>query len=799
VNKKSPKPHLVKWTALIAVLALSYVGLSTSQARGIKKLTSEQSCLCTQYGVTAPYFMTNQGEAEREAIRQRLTYLHGLGVRTVLQSFSTALIDAGREREWLIFLDEAHRLGMKVIVQIFPANDWDGENFDFTYHQAALAVVNGHPAVAGYYGLHEPVETFTGDQMRSFYATLKGFAPDMPILLDGAGQFLIAGPDRQFTDGICDLCVTWHFPFGWEAGEPIAEWDQVITMIQDTHALISASDPDAELWFRGQAFAQAFPTDRRMPTPAEMEELARIVFEGGLVDGFLWYPYIKSYIFDAALGDEEMESQRQAVLDIYETYCPPDLSGSSKQASADQVTIGQVLTYTLTISNSGAGDGMGTLVTDTWPAEVVYVPGSAWASSGVISDSAGITWMGTVTRSQVVTITAQMSVTAPPGSWIVNTASISHTTLSAPWLITDTTAIVNGPLATLVITPALLTLTTGTAHPFAAAAYDDLGYSMPSPAVTWSLLEPEAGSIDANGVFTAGWTTGTYTDTVMVASGAITDVASVVVLPPILAITPAQATLTMGTARQFTATAYDQQSVEIPSPPIAWSLAHPQAGAIGASGLFTAGWTAGTFTDTVIASAGNTTETASVTVLSPVLALTPAQVTLTMGTAQQFTATAYDHLGVEMPGLPVAWSLARPQAGAIGASGLFTAGWTAGTFTDTVVATTAGVTDTASVIVLPPVLALTPAQVTLTMGTAQQFTATAYDHLGAEMLGLPVAWSLAHPQAGAIGASGLFTAGWTAGTFTDTVIASVASITDTATVTVLPFRLYLPVVFCKWP
>ena len=94
------------------------------------------------------------------------------------------------------------------------------------------------------------------------------------------------------------------------------------------------------------------------------------------------------------------------------TITAPDLSSSEKRVSSPlsplpslggeeggAVSPGQVLTYTIRVKNSGSGPATVAL-TDTLPAEVVYVPGSAWAGSGgpaVYDDSTHrLTWSGRV-------------------------------------------------------------------------------------------------------------------------------------------------------------------------------------------------------------------------------------------------------------------------------------------------------------------------------------------------------------------------------------------------------------------
>ena len=49
-------------------------------------------------------------------------------------------------------------------------------------------------------------------------------------------------------------------------------------------------------------------------------------------------------------------------------------------------------------------------LSDPLPASVTYVPGSGWASAGVLTDAAGIAWIGDVMSGQGVTIAFQVTV-----------------------------------------------------------------------------------------------------------------------------------------------------------------------------------------------------------------------------------------------------------------------------------------------------------------------------------------------------------------------------------------------------
>jgi hypothetical protein len=121
-------------------------------------------------------------------------------------------------------------------------------------------------------------------------------------------------------------------------------------------------------------------------------------------------------------------------------------------------------------------------------------------------------------------------------------------------------------------------------------------------------------------------------------------------------------------------------------------------------------------------------------------------------------------------------------------TGLFTAGAAAGTFVNTVKATSGSISGTATVTVRAPAPTLATITVTpnpaslLTYGT-QQFSATGRDANGAVFAISPV-WSVVNGGGSIDSTSGLFTAGSTTGTFNNTVVATSGSISGSATVTV---------------
>ena len=90
---------------------------------------------------------------------------------------------------------------------------------------------------------------------------------------------------------------------------------------------------------------------------------------------------------------------------------PADLSRSGKAVSDSQVEPGEAITYTLRLVNSGALSTTFTL-TDPIPLHTTYLPGSAWASGGDITDTHGITWTGAIAASTNLTATFAVTVDA---------------------------------------------------------------------------------------------------------------------------------------------------------------------------------------------------------------------------------------------------------------------------------------------------------------------------------------------------------------------------------------------------
>jgi uncharacterized repeat protein (TIGR01451 family) len=103
----------------------------------------------------------------------------------------------------------------------------------------------------------------------------------------------------------------------------------------------------------------------------------------------------------------------------------PDLSASSKVSSAAIAQSTQALTYTLALQNDGLRSAQAQLI-DFIPLHTVYLPGSAWASSGLLTSTAeALLWTGPIPVGEAVTITFPVVISpTAAGSYVLNRASL---------------------------------------------------------------------------------------------------------------------------------------------------------------------------------------------------------------------------------------------------------------------------------------------------------------------------------------------------------------------------------------
>ncbi|MEX2473237.1 MAG: ice-binding family protein [Gemmatimonadota bacterium] len=172
-----------------------------------------------------------------------------------------------------------------------------------------------------------------------------------------------------------------------------------------------------------------------------------------------------------------------------------------------------------------------------------------------------------------------------------------------------------GDIATITVTPDATMEINGTQQ-FTATAVDGAGNAV-AITPTWSVVAG-GGTIDGNGLFTAGTTTGVFENTVVATSGALSGSATVTVTAgpaESLTVSPDPRSMLVNGVQEFTATAEDAGGNPV-TVTATWSV-EAGGGTIDAStGVFTAGSVGGTFTNTVMATSGTLSGFATVTVVA---------------------------------------------------------------------------------------------------------------------------------------------------------------------------------------
>jgi len=401
-----------------------------------------------------------------------------------------------------------------------------------------------------------------------------------------------------------------------------------------------------------------------------------------------------------------------------------------------------------------------------------------------------------------------------PGAYTLTPSHASYAFMPATRAVNVTTAsltaqdfattVVNPPPT--VVTAATATpspVTTGTTAVLSVLGADDSGEA--ALRYTWSTSFFQAPGYSVNGTNAAKTTTVTFTragtypfEVVITDPGGLSVRSQVTVVVQqnlvSLAVNPANANVATGGMQQFTAQGADQFSQFMFAGPYAWSVSG--GGTISASGLFTAGMTAGGPHTVTVTGAGGRTGTGMVTVTSasgPVITsparATPNPVT---GTSAQLSVGATDDGGE--PALTYTWSMTSGPAGvSFTDNGTNTAKFATVTFTKAgtyqlVVAVLDGAGNMATGVVdvdveqTPARAVVSPPAATVAPGATLTFSALVEDQFG-DVLAIPpvVAWSVS--GGGTIDASGVFTAGASAGG-PFTVTATTSGVTGTATITV---------------
>ena len=350
----------------------------------------------------------------------------------------------------------------------------------------------------------------------------------------------------------------------------------------------------------------------------------------------------------------------------------------------------------------------------------------------------------------------------------------------------------DGVLAQIVVEPPILTLPAGSSGQLDVTLLDACGNPV---AGAVSFNSASGGTIDGNGLVTAGTVAGTWQDAVTVSSGNQSAKVTLIVTPGAamsLVLSPDPIVTVAAGSVQVAVEAEDAYGNEFVPDVVDWS-ADEQAGNIDMDGVFTAGTVAGDYANGVSATVGGVSTYVDVLVepgeASDIVVTPASPIVLTPTATAQLSAVVEDEYGNEVD-TPVTWSMVS-GGGTVNATGLLTAGPVTGTFEDTLRAATEGIEVFLDVTVVPgpptELENIIPQSATLQPNGQQLFVTTVMDAWGNDT-GLAPQWSVVAGGGSIVNSgndAGLFTAGEDVGTFPQTVRAKYGTISVFADVTVV--------------
>jgi hypothetical protein len=409
---------------------------------------------------------------------------------------------------------------------------------------------------------------------------------------------------------------------------------------------------------------------------------------------------------------------------------------------------------------------------------------------------------GTYSDNSTQNLTSQAAWTSStPGVATINTTGLAAGVGGGTTTIGASVAGVSNSTTLTVLAPPLSVTTASLPGGAVNSSYSGtLSATGGTPPYSWAITNgslPAGLSLNSNNGQIGGIPTaaGTNSFTVRVSDAGspgqtATRAMSVVIVPTLvsLAVTPANASLTNGSTRQFTATGtYSDSSTRNLTSQAAWTSSATAVATINASGLATG---VGPGTTTIAAALGSVSNSTPLTVLAPSLSVTTAS--LQGGTVNSSYTTTLSATGgtpsytwaITIGSLPAGLTL-NTASGVI--SGTPT---TSGTNNFTVQVTDAGspaqtVTRALSIVIVPKLvsLAVTPANASVTNGLTLQYTATGtYSDSSTQNLTSQAAWTSSNLGIATINASGLATG---VGPGTTTIAAAAGGVSNSTSLTVL--------------
>lgn len=320
----------------------------------------------------------------------------------------------------------------------------------------------------------------------------------------------------------------------------------------------------------------------------------------------------------------------------------------------------------------------------------------------------------------------------------------------------------SGPVATIALSAADVSVAAGAEQPVTAQVLDEGGRQLTRRAIVWTSRDNAIATVVASSVASAvvrGVAPGTTEISANVAGRFA--VATVRVLPQPVAtvvVQPVALDLRVGGSRALTARTLAASGTELPGRVVTFSSGDPSVATVSTAGIVT-GVAPGSATITV-ASEGRTTLVAATVTPVPVasVAITPGTADVTLGATLALSAATLDSIGRPLAGRAVAWSTGDATVAAVSAAGVVTG---VGVGSTRVTATSGGQSASIPVVVTArPVAAvsvsLTPA--TLAPGESAPLVVRLTDATGQTLAGRAIAYASDASGVATVSAAGVVTA-----------------------------------------
>jgi len=408
--------------------------------------------------------------------------------------------------------------------------------------------------------------------------------------------------------------------------------------------------------------------------------------------------------------------------------------------------------------------------------------GQTTQATAVLKDASGNLLTGrTITWSSLNTSVATVNNAGVVTAVSAGSAAIVATSEG----IAGQTTINVGPVPVASVTVSLAnSLGVGQTTQATAVLRDASGNVLTGRTITWSSSNTAVATVNGTGLVTAA---GLGNANIIATSEASTGQATVTVVaappPPVASVTVSlgASSVYVGQTTQATVVLKDAGGNVLTGRTVTWTSSNTGAATVSSSGLVTAVGAGGA---NIVATSEGVTGQSTVTVaLAPVASVSVSlgSGSLTVGQTTLATPVLKDAGGNVLTGRTVTWTSSNSAAATVNASGVVTA---VGAGSESIVATSEGVTGQASVTVtLPPVASVSVSlgSSSLAVGQTTQGSVILKDASGNVLSGRTVTWTSSNSAVATVSSSGLVTA---AGAGSANIVATSEGVTGQASVTV---------------